>query len=251
MKSLTTDNKQTAYGNLCSLFYDTTKQYASAKEVNFYSQFIEQKHGRVLEAMSGSGRLQIPLMQRGYLVDGVDNSQSMLARCRQRCTQLQLNPKLFEQSLETFASPYTYTNVTIAVGSFQLLSNRATALTALKNIHAHMETGGNLLIDLFIPDISPDNRTECIVRINETTTLKATTRYIVHESEQLIDTFCLYTLTINGIIEKQENEFMQITWYTDESITQLLNEAGFNIIHFYNETLRTTGPSRIVHTQAR
>lgn len=244
-------NNQTAYGKLCSLFYDATKQYATKKEVDFYANFINQRPGRVLEAMSGSGRLQIPLMQRGYVVDGVDNSKAMLERCKERCAQLHLEPELYEQSLELFSSPYTYATVTIAVGSFQLLSTYAVALAALKNIHAHMQKGGNLLIDLFIPDVASENWTKRVVRIDSATVIRATTRYVVHEDARLVDAFCLYTLMVNGMVEKQENEYMQITWYTDESITQLLNEAGFEVVCFYDETLRSTGPSRIVCAQAR
>ena len=98
-------NNLQAYGKLCGLFYDATEKYASEDEVNFFASFVELYPGRVLEAMSGSGRLQIPLMQRGYVVDGVDHSYAMLARCRQRCAKLEFTmPQLYEQSLENMKS---------------------------------------------------------------------------------------------------------------------------------------------------
>src|SRR3990167_9087512 len=57
-------NNIQAYGQLCSQFYDATEKYASDQEVDFFTSCIEQHPGRVLEAMSGSGRLQIPLIRR-------------------------------------------------------------------------------------------------------------------------------------------------------------------------------------------
>ena len=81
----------------------------------------------VLEAMSGSGRLLIPLLQRGYNVEGVDNSPIMLERCRERCAALSLNPRLYEQSLENLSLIQRYGVVTIAVGSFQLIVDPAAA----------------------------------------------------------------------------------------------------------------------------
>ena len=129
------DNLQ-AYGELSSLFYDAIEHYASQQEVDFFASCIEQNPGRVLEAMSGSGRLQIPLMQRGYVVDGVDISAPMLARCQQRCAKLGLTPELYEQSLENLSLPNVYNTVIIAFGSFQLITDEDCALKSLKNLYA-------------------------------------------------------------------------------------------------------------------
>jgi len=243
--------KPTIYGTLCSLFYDATKKYAPEREVSFYVSFIEQNPGRVLEAMSGSGRLQIPLLQRGYVVDGVDNSAIMLDRCRQRCENLNLAPELYEQSLEELAIPHNYTTVTIAVGSFQLITKREIALLALKNIHKHMLYHGTLLIDIFVPDTTIDPRSVRIACIDEKTTIRLTTRHIFDEQNKLADAFCLYELVADGIVQQQENEFMQIIWRTDNEWTELLEEAGFELITTYDESFRSSGPSRIIHARAK
>ncbi len=235
-----------SYGNLCSLFYDATKKYASNQEVAFYAQFMNKESGRMLEAMCGSGRLQIPLLMRGYIVDGVDNSEAMLARCRARCHELGLKPELYEQSLEALSIPHTYTIVTIAVGSFQLIVNRAIALKALKNLHAHMMNGGNLLIDTFIPD-TENMHSEKAVRIDDKTVLTLNTEYTYHEKEKRADAWCTYHLFVEGTLEQEEKELIQVTWYSDQEFAALLNQAGFEKIALYDEVFPITGPSRIVH----
>jgi SAM-dependent methyltransferase len=242
--------KLTAYGKLCSLFYDATKKYAPEQEVAFYASFMEQAQGRVLEAMSGSGRLQIPLLQLGYVVDGVDNSPIMLDRCRQRCTELQLTPELYEQSLEKLVLPYKYTTVTIAVGSFQLIVDRMFALQALKNIYAHMYKGGSLLIDIFVPDVTAEPRSTRTVHLDHRTAIRLTTRHVFDEQKKIADAFCFYELIVDGIVQQEENELIQVTWYTDEELVQMLKEASFDVVKIYDKVFRSTSPSRIVHARA-
>jgi SAM-dependent methyltransferase len=237
----------TAYGNLCSIFYDITKKYAPEREVDFYASFMPVGQGRILEAMSGSGRLQIPLLQRGYVVDGVDNSPIMLERCKQRCAQLQLTPELYLQSLEKLVLPYKYITVTIAVGSFQLITDRSIALQSLKNIHAHMHKDGNLLIDIFVPDTTFTAPSTSIARIDNHSVIRNTTRYIFDEQSKQADAFCCYELITNGVVIQQENELIQIVWYTYDEFIRLLEEAGFDVIKIYEESFRQAGPSHIVH----
>jgi SAM-dependent methyltransferase len=239
----------TAYGNLCSVFYDLTKKYAPEREVTFYASFMPLGQGRILEAMSGSGRLQIPLLQRGYVVDGVDNSPIMLERCKERCAQLQLTPKLYLQSLENLELPHTYTTVTIAVGSFQLITDRSIALQALKNIHAHMHKDGNLLIDIFVPDTTFTAPSTSIARIDNHSVIRLTTRYLFDEHEKRADAFCCYELVTDGVVKQQENELIQIVWYTNNEFIGLLKEAGFDVIKIYEESFRQSGPSHIVHAR--
>lgn len=242
------NEQSSVYGNLCSLFYDTTKKFAPKKEVDFYASFMTPA-GRVLEAMSGSGRLQIPLMQRGFVVDGVDNSPIMLDRCRKRSFDLGLVPLLFEQSVENLLLPYTYHTVTIAIGSFQLIVDRAQALVALKNMRAHMCAGGNLLIELFTPEYTADVRTAS-ARIDERSVIRLTARSVFDNTQRRVDGYCCYDLIIDGVVQCTENELIPVTWYTDAEFSALLGNAGFTVVRIYEESFRPGLLSRIVLAHA-
>lgn len=244
------DDQIFAYGKLCTLFYDATKAYAPELEVSFFASFIEQQPGRVLEAMSGSGRLQIPLMQRGYVVDGVDNSKSMLARCRERCASLGLQAELYESYLENFTTPHLYTTVTIAVGSFQLIIEQEKAVQALRNIRHHMISGGTFLLDIFTPDLAIEDRSIRIARLDNRRTIRLTTRRVFDECACRADAFCLYELLIDGIVADQENEFMQLVWRTDEQWQELLRDTGFEFVAFHEQRFCETRLSRIIEVKA-
>ena len=243
-------NNLQAYGELCSLFYDATEHYASTQELNFFVSCIEQNPGRVLEAMSGSGRLQIPLLQKGYVVDGVDLSYAMLARCKKRCAQLGLHPELYEQSLQNLVLPHKYHTVIIAVGSLQLLVDQDVLLKSLKNLHAHMLVGANIFIDIFKPDPTLPELSVNTVRLHDGSSIRLTRRHVFNMQQQLATTFCLYELVVNGLVAKQENELIEVFWLSDNQWEMLLQKAGFEIIKIYDERFKDCELSRIIHAQS-
>lgn len=238
---------QASYGTLCSLFYDANNAYACEGEVSFYASLIDQNPGRVLEAMSGSGRLQIPLLARGYVVDGVDNSTAMLARCAKRLAASGLTATLYEQSLETLSLPHTYATVTIALGSFQLITDRGVALRSLQNLRAHMQPHATILIDIFVPEITSKQSIRTVT-LDAQTTIRLTTRYMVDERTKIADAFCVYERIVDDLVVEQEDELIRVTWYTDDELRDLLQEAGFEVVAIHDAAFGS-GQARVV--QAR
>lgn len=47
-------------------------------DIEFYQEKLKNFKGRILEAMVGSGRVIIPLLEAGLNVDGVDYSAEIL-----------------------------------------------------------------------------------------------------------------------------------------------------------------------------
>ena len=70
-----------AYGPLCQQFYDADKPRPDDAELAWYLDRLPRDAGPVLEPMCGSGRLLLPLAERGFAMHGVDTSAAMLAAC--------------------------------------------------------------------------------------------------------------------------------------------------------------------------
>lgn len=244
-----TEETDQLYGELCSLYYDLKEKYASTPEVDFYSSFIKPKD-RVLEAMSGSGRLQIPLLKHGHKVDGVDSSLDMLERCRQRCELVQLTPLLYQQKLEELTIKHKYNLIMIVMGSFQLIANKKSALQALHRLRAHMYRGSTLLIDIFTPDTQDTNRSTDIIRIDKHSAIHVSKRYIFHEQAQHVEALCSYQLIVDGVVKKREHELMHFTWYTDAEFKKLLHQAGFEYRTIHEKMFQTHRLSRIIEAKA-
>lgn len=238
------------YGNLCAIFYDATKKFAPPAELNFYQSFMKP-NGRVLEAMTGSGRLQIPLMRAGFLIDGVDCSPEMLERCRQRSVAFGLVPNLYQQYLEQLALPYQYQTVIIAVGSFQLITDAQVARQALIKIGQHLLPDGDLLFSVFDPCISAEPWSKRVVRLDAKTVLNLTIRREFDVNQATADAYCNYELIVNGQVVQAQQELISVIRYSELELSSLLNLAGFKIVKIHDYPLPNDDNSRIIQAKLK
>ncbi|MBP1966673.1 SAM-dependent methyltransferase [Paenibacillus aceris] len=142
------------YGELCTEVYDLTKKIGQSLggDLEYYRDRLKHCKGPILEAMVGSGRVIIPLLESGLLVDGVDYSPEMLASCRQRCEDRKLVPHLYDSNLQELSLPNKYEAIIIPGGSFLLIEKREESLNALRRLYQHLQPGGRLILDIFLPD---------------------------------------------------------------------------------------------------
>lgn len=239
-----------SYLNLCTEFYDLTKPEAGSKEVAFYEKFLKTTQGPILEAMCGSGRLLIPLLKKGFVVEGIDNSSHMLQSCQTRCSSLGLPVQLHNQSLQNLNLPSKYDIIFIAIGSFQLIQDHKEALHVLKNLRSALLPKGRLIIETFVPwDAIKANIHGSILaeQSNETTSKKtvnaADGSQIIHKSvvsvhfkEQLEKTKSTYEKWIDGKISHSEEEEYIVRWYHRFEMLLLLQKAGFSTVKIIDES---------------
>lgn len=83
------------YKKLCTLFYDTDKPVPPPEEFLFYSSLCEEYKTDILEPMCGSGRFLIPLLERGYLIDAFDASESIAFSLQKKLFKKKLEPASF------------------------------------------------------------------------------------------------------------------------------------------------------------
>src|SRR3954462_8921405 len=73
-------------------FYDwENARTLGRRDVPFWRTLALQAHGPVLELGCGTGRISLPLGRAGVSLVGVDRSEPMLARARQRVRRARLN----------------------------------------------------------------------------------------------------------------------------------------------------------------
>jgi hypothetical protein len=116
-------------------------------------RFLEQLagSGKVLELAVGTGRIAIPLANRGIRVSGIDYSAAMVE---------QLHRKIDADILPVTIGDMTTTKVE---GRFSLvylvyngISNLLTQeaqVQCFKNAAAHLDSGGRFVIELWIPEL--------------------------------------------------------------------------------------------------
>ncbi|WP_159881676.1 class I SAM-dependent methyltransferase [Paenibacillus puerhi] len=222
------------YGELCTEVYDLTKKIGQSfcGDLEYYQDKLKHCKGRILEAMVGSGRVIIPLLESGLLVDGVDYSPEMLASCRQRCEERGLKANLYESNLQELSLPNKYEAIIIPGGSFLLIEDRQESLKALRRLYEHLQPGGYLMLDLFLPDNNFD-----MGKSGGTSTFHLPNGDTITMEDKLVeaDLFNQYKVSYlkyekwrNGKLIQTELQRFALRWYGVEEFKLVLENIGFS-----------------------
>jgi SAM-dependent methyltransferase len=120
------------------------------EDIAYHQALIEHSGEPALDLGCGTGRLLIPFLRAGLDVDGCDVSADMLAHCKERAAEYGLSPRLYHQAMHELSLPRRYRTI-IVCGSFGLGGDRHADLEGLRRIHAHLEPGGLLAFEIYLP----------------------------------------------------------------------------------------------------
>ena len=151
------ERKLAEYKALLTEAYDLDKPEAPPQELAYYLRHIRACGEPVLEAMCGSGRYLVPLLEAQIDVDGVDAAPDMLAACAAKCAERNLTVRTYQQVLQELDLPRRYRLIFAGGASFGLIVEMAEVAESLRRLHAHLQPGGTLLIE--IETQSSDERT--------------------------------------------------------------------------------------------
>jgi SAM-dependent methyltransferase len=117
--------------------------------------FIQEARpfANVLELMSGTGRLSIPLIEAGIPLSCLDNSPEMLAILHQKMKEKQLSAPVYEMDVCALSLPARYDLIIIPFNAFAEITDLKQQRAALKAIHTHLVDGGRLICTLHNPAI--------------------------------------------------------------------------------------------------
>ncbi|MEI3611868.1 class I SAM-dependent methyltransferase [Pseudogracilibacillus sp. SO30301A] len=221
------------YNKLSSEVYDMDKYIGlSYGDVEFYYNRLESCTGAILEPGVGTGRILIPLLEKGLQVDGFDVSTEMLEICRKNSENRGLNPILFEERMESFSFDEKYEAIIVPTGTFLLLHKREDSINALINFYNHLNNGGKLIIDIFLQtDLSIDNVS--------TRTWEANNSEIITLESKIVEVDYINQYTIShhryekwnrGELIQTELERFPLRWYGIEEFKMVLEKNGFKDI---------------------
>ena len=119
-------------------------------EIAYFKGLVERYGEPALDVACGTGRLLIPFLRAGMDVDGCDISPDMLALCSQKAEREGLAPRLYNQPMHELALSRKYRSIFVC-GGFGLGGTRLQAQQALGRFFDHLEPGGALLLDDYLP----------------------------------------------------------------------------------------------------
>lgn len=121
-------------------------------DVEVFRQAAGRSGQPLLDAGCGTGRLLLPLLRAGIDADGSDASPDMLKWCRASAEREGLAVGLYPQAMHELDLPRRYRTILVC-GAFGLGGSREQDLEGLRRLHAHLEPGGVLLMDHYLPNL--------------------------------------------------------------------------------------------------
>jgi SAM-dependent methyltransferase len=106
-------------------------------------------HGAALELGIGTGRIALPLAQRGVRVHGIDLSGAMVARLRAKPGAEQIGVTIGD-----FAATTVEGRFSVAYLVFNTIMNLTTQdgqIACFQNVAAHLQPGGCFVIEVMVP----------------------------------------------------------------------------------------------------
>ncbi|UCD57495.1 MAG: class I SAM-dependent methyltransferase [Candidatus Hydrogenedentota bacterium] len=226
--------------------YDFVPAYEERPDLEFYLDFSRVARGKILELGCGTGRILIPTARAGAEITGLDISEYMLAKCREKLqgepVEVQGRVQLVHGTMAGFNLNDTFNLVTTPFRSFQHLLSVEEQLACLRCVNDHLRPGGTLILDLFQVDLgilnNPDyaKETEDFSDVNLPNggKLRRTGRIAAfHRAEQYNDVELIHYVTHpDGRVERLVQAFPYRYFFRYE-VEHLLARCGFKVVDVF------------------
>ena len=108
-------------------------------------------NGRALELGIGTGRIALPLAQRGVPVHGIDLSNSMVKRLREKQDGEDIGVTIGD--FATTSVDGSFSVAYLVFNTIHNLTTQAAQVACFRNVAAHLEPGGCFVIEVGVPQI--------------------------------------------------------------------------------------------------
>jgi len=107
--------------------------------------------GRVLELGIGTGRIALPLAQRGVSVHGIELSKAMVARLREKPGGGDIDVAIGDFATTTVDGSFSLAY--LVYNTIMNLTTQEAQVACFRNVATHLEPGGCFVIEVMIPEL--------------------------------------------------------------------------------------------------
>jgi len=204
-------------------------------DVGFFCQEAKLCKG-VLELMSGTGRLSIPLLEAGIPLSCLDSSSEMLAVFRRKLSAKGLSAPVFEMDVCDFSLPGQYDLILIPFNSFAEIVKPDDQRRALASICEHLTAAGHLVCTLHNPAVRL-SVVDGQLRQRGRFPLPDASGMLCLSSEEHYDpatrlvsgTQVFEILSPEGVVQSRRSLMIKFFLHDKESFERLIREQGFRV----------------------
>ena len=221
---------ENAYGRIAEMYDGDYAHLRTPRgDVDFYVDEAKRAGGPVLEIGCGTGRILVPIADAGVAVAGLDFSEPMLAKAREKREGLDLH----QGDMRDFDLGRTFKLVTIPFRALSHIDRAEDHIAVFRNVRRHLDADGRFIFDVFHPSykhLAEDN--EDVLGIERDEDGKKIRRYFSsfkHPARQMMD--CSFRWEIedaDGGIETFSETFT-MRWFFRFELEHALDRAGFDL----------------------
>jgi len=109
------------------------------------------ERGTVVEFAIGTGRVAIPLAERGLRVSGIEVSTAMIARLREKVDERVI--PVVRGDMTTASVPGAHSLVYLVYNTISNLLTQDEQVECFRNAARHLRPGGRFVIELWVPEL--------------------------------------------------------------------------------------------------
>jgi SAM-dependent methyltransferase len=121
--------------------------------------------GRALEFAIGTGRIAVPLSQRGVPVAGIEIAPAMVAQLRTKVDDATIPVVLGDMATATCSGEFSL--VFLVFNGISNLLTQAEQVACFRNAARHLRPGGRFVIELWVPDLPAASGPQAVVGRSE------------------------------------------------------------------------------------
>lgn len=212
-------------------------------DINFFINETQKSSGEVLELMSGTGRVSIPLLKAGVKLTCVDISAELNTIFKNKLEQMGLKADIYQMDICELDLPKKFSMIIIPFHSFAHIVSPENQRKALSRIHQHLLPGGIFICTLGNPVLRqqavdgqlrlfkkyslPDEQGTLFLWITEN---KDPNDNEIVEALQFFEEF-----DTKGILKSKRLLELHFRLSHKEEFEKLASEAGFIVKAFYGD----------------
>jgi SAM-dependent methyltransferase len=212
-------------------------------DIDFFVRETKKSSGEVLELMSGTGRVSIPLLETGIKLTCVDLSAESNAILENELRQRGLKADVHQMDICNFELRKKFDMIIIPFHSFAHITSPSDQRKALARIHQHLLPGGTFICTLGNPKLRqkavdgqlrlfrkyplPDSQGELLLWIVENENVN---------DNQIVEALQFYEeYDANGVLKSKRLLELHFRLSSRDEFEELAKAAGFRVKAFYGD----------------
>lgn len=225
---------------------DTTGTPAEG-DVAFYIEQARETGGPVLELGVGTGRVALEIAKAGFEIVGLDLSEKMLARAREKVAstppEIRHRVRLHYGDMTNFRLDHDFALVIVPFRAFHHILTAAEQKSCLRCVREHLRAGGCFVLNLFDPRLdlclpgshAPTERGDIPLPDGNTERLTIENRRNDPFNQAMAEEWHYQTLTPDGRVLSETTEVLRLRWTYRFEMEHLFELEGFEIEALYSD----------------